>query len=188
MWLYSRYGVVEFRYVMWTANDFSWLFRRRTESNYYPCFARNILRHWQRDSNAPKRKRSQSHKCNTVNRRLKRIKFAGSHDDDADIYTVERILARRKDRYLILWEGYEATTWEPSCNIIDKGMLRSFEAGFEPLDDGVEVLDARMIGEQQQYYITWQGRPKEGAEWVIGTEISQDCISRDQKSLDKNAE
>ena len=141
-----------------------------------------------KDGSAPKRKPSQSHKPGTVNRRLKRIKFADSHDDDADIYTVERILARRKDKYLILWEGYEATTWEPSCNIIDKGMLRSFEAGFELLDDGVEVLDARMIGEQQEYYITWQGRPKEEAEWVIGTEISQDCISRYQKSLDKNAE
>jgi hypothetical protein len=47
-----------------------------------------------------------------------------------EVYVVEKILDRKKKgtkwMYLLKWEGYSETTWEPEENIIDKEMIIEF--------------------------------------------------------------
>lgn len=53
--------------------------------------------------------------------------------NDANVYTAERILAKRKLRgvtqYYIKWKGYsiKESTWEPTENIFDRGLIEAFE-------------------------------------------------------------
>jgi hypothetical protein len=54
---------------------------------------------------------------------------------DSNVYTAERILAKRKYRgvtqYYIKWKGYSIkdSTWEPAENIFDPGLIEAFETG-----------------------------------------------------------
>lgn len=53
---------------------------------------------------------------------------------DSNVYTAERILAKRKHngitQYFIKWKGYslKESTWEPAENILDRGLLTAFES------------------------------------------------------------
>ncbi len=61
--------------------------------------------------------------------RLMSVNEDGSSSED-EVFVVEAILDRKKRGhkfyYLLKWEGYSETTWEPEENIIDKEMLKSF--------------------------------------------------------------
>lgn len=52
---------------------------------------------------------------------------------DSNVYTAERILAKRKHhgvtQYYIKWKGYsiKESTWEPAENILDRSLLVAFE-------------------------------------------------------------
>lgn len=69
----------------------------------------------------------------------------GSSDDSSsslsedEVFVVEKILDRKKKgskwMYLLKWEGYTETTWEPEENIIDKEMVLEFN---KSIDDGAK--------------------------------------------------
>lgn len=56
---------------------------------------------------------------------------SSSTSSDEELFVVEDILARKKMGskvyYLLKWEGYDDTTWEPAENILDKEMLQKFD-------------------------------------------------------------
>lgn len=56
---------------------------------------------------------------------------SSSSSSDGELFVVEEILARKKKGskvfYLLKWEGYNDTTWEPAENILDKEMLHKFD-------------------------------------------------------------
>lgn len=57
-----------------------------------------------------------------------------SSSSEEELFVVESILARKKKGnkvfYLLKWEGYDETTWEPAENILDKEMLEDFDLKF----------------------------------------------------------
>ena len=97
-------------------------------------------------------------------------------DRDPDVYAVDRILTRWKNKFLLLW-GDGTTGWEPRSNI-STALLDEFENSFQLVNDGVEVIDSRTVDGVDEYLLTWRGRPEDEREWVGESEISQDCISR----------
>ena len=56
-----------------------------------------------------------------------------------EVFRVAAILKKRANKkgeieYLIQWDGYgeDHNSWEPKANILDTGLIRAFEASFEP--------------------------------------------------------
>ncbi|KJZ71100.1 hypothetical protein HIM_09519 [Hirsutella minnesotensis 3608] len=87
-------------------------------------------------------------------------------DDDSDVYTAECILARwGKHTFFLRWSD-GTTGWEPRRNILDKQMLREFEARYHGFDEGIDVLGSRSKAGKRQYLLHWHGRPSREDSWV----------------------
>ena len=85
---------------------------------------------------------------------------------DAGIYTVKRMFARSmKGFYFLQWSD-DTTGWEPKRNILDKRMLREFEATYKGFDEGVAVLNSRIRAGKRQYLLHWHDRPLSEDSWV----------------------
>lgn len=97
--------------------------------------------------------------------------------EDPDVYEVETILDKRKgrnygepDKYLIKWEGYEETTWEPAANV-PKHLIDEYEAAHLRDDEFIveHILDRKSTRDKQtklkdyKYFVKWVGY--EDATW-----------------------
>lgn len=91
--------------------------------------------------------------------------------EDPDVYEVETILDKRKgrsygepDKYLIKWEGYEETTWEPAANV-PKHLIDEYEAANLREDEFIveHILDRKSTRDKQtklkdyKYFVKWFG-------------------------------
>lgn len=91
--------------------------------------------------------------------------------EDPDVYEVETILDKRKgrsygepDKYLIKWEGYEETTWEPAANV-PKHLIDEYEAAHLRDDEFIveHILDRKSTRDKQtklkdyKYFVKWVG-------------------------------
>ena len=106
----------------------------------------------------------------------KSLSFDEIDDRDPDVYVVDRILTRWKNKFLLLWED-GTTGWEPRSNI-STDLLDEFETGFQLVNDGVEVTDSRTVDGIEEYLLCWRGRPEDEREWAGEGEVSPDYISR----------
>jgi hypothetical protein len=83
----------------------------------------------------------------------------------AGVHPVARILARwRKNVFLLQWAD-GSRWWVSRADILDKQMLRNFEAGYRGFNEGVDVLATRLAAGKRQYLLHWHGRPSKEDSW-----------------------
>ena len=41
------------------------------------------------------------------------------HEYDSELYEIEKVLKRKKDKFLVKWKGYEKPSWIDSKSIIE---------------------------------------------------------------------
>lgn len=104
----------------------------------------------------------------------------GNKDDKSNIYAVKRLLARWKTgTYLLEWAD-GSTSWEPRKNLINKQMIRDFEATYQGFDEGIDVLASRIQKRRQQWRVHWHGRPTREDCWVDGRLMDPTLVGRIQ--------
>ena len=93
---------------------------------------------------------------------------SGNTDGASNIYDVTRILARwKRGTYFLEWAD-GSTGWEPRRNIVYPQTIDDFEATYQGLNEGIDVLASRMRKGKQQWRVHWHGRPAREDCWVDG--------------------
>ena len=141
----------------------------------WPC-TREDPTDWRDKKRRRARAQSTKHKGRKRPRSRKFISYDEIDDRDPDVYAVDRILTRWKNKFLLLW-GDGTTGWEPRSNI-STALLDEFETDFQLVNDGVEITDSRTVDGVEEYLLDWRGRPDDEREWAGESEVSQDCISK----------
>jgi hypothetical protein len=102
---------------------------------------------------------------------------ARATQDEPDVYTMKRIMARKNGRYFLEWSD-GTTGWEPKKHILDKDMLHEFEARYQGFDDGVDILGSRLQAGKRQFLLHWHGQPSSKNSWVSQGSLSPNAINR----------
>ncbi|OAQ57905.2 hypothetical protein VFPPC_11363 [Pochonia chlamydosporia 170] len=121
--------------------------------------------------------------------RLHRQKRLEASEDDESVQTEQPDRKRQKNniykvkRYLAVWgkiflEWDDGTTgWEPKSNIIDKEELAKFQAEYQGIDEGVDILNVRQSrARAYQFLVHWHGRPDSEDRWVDEKYMNRDRI------------
>jgi hypothetical protein len=105
---------------------------------------------------------------------------SGNPDDESDIYDVTRVLARwKRGIYLLEWAD-GSTSWEPKRNIVYQQTIDDFEATYQGLNEGIDVLASRTRKGKQQWRVHWHGRPAQEDCWVDGKLMDPRRVGRIQ--------
>ena len=101
----------------------------------------------------------------------------GNADEDSDIYTVKRLLARWRTWYFVAWED-GSHSWQPKRNMLNQKMVDDFEATYEGLSAGIEIIASRIRNGRKQWRVHWYGRPTKEDCWIDNRRIDWAQLGR----------
>jgi hypothetical protein len=108
-----------------------------------------------------------SRETESTSRGAERLGFGNTYDE-SDVYDVKRVLARwKRGTYFLEWAD-GSTGWEPKRNILHQQTIDDFEATYQGLNEGIDVLASRARKGKQQWRVHWHGRPAREDCWVDG--------------------
>ncbi|KAK8010359.1 hypothetical protein PG990_009324 [Apiospora arundinis] len=107
--------------------------------------------------------------------------------ESAVIGEVDRLIARwgsgRRAVFLLKWTD-GTRDWVPRADI-DEEMVYEFEAGYDGIYQGVDILGVRGKGAKKQYKLHWKDRPFKEEGWVAEKLISKRLLREHEEQSGK---